>query len=166
MLARRLSKVEALLHERQQRRFNSACDAVKRDLTDEQRKLVNAWWDERRETLARIAPCPGKHRGIGFCELCIGKANPPALLRVMWTLVMWHMEDGTPTVMSAEVAQVYVEDPDAWPLRRCAGCRYLLPMQAKLRADRTFREIASYSGTCPVCGLDSAEGAEECEDRK
>jgi len=159
-LARRLSKAEALLHEREQRRFTAACDAVKRDLTDEQRKIADAWWEGRREDLDGIAPCSGKHRRIGFCERCITEANPPALLRAMWALVMWHMQDGTPTVLPVEVAQVYVEDPDAWPLRRCEGCRYLLPEQARLCADGTFRVIARYSGTCPSCGLDSREGEE------
>jgi hypothetical protein len=160
-LDRRLNKVEAVLRERAKRRFNATCDAVKRDLTDEQREIVDAWWGWRREGLAGIAPCSGNHRGIGFCGLCIGEANPPALLRAMWSLVMWHMEDGTPVVLPPDVAQVYVEDPDAWPLDRCAGCRYLLPMRAKLRADGTFRVIASYSGPCPSCGPDGREGIEE-----
>lgn len=155
ILGRRLSKVEAVVHERAQRRFNAACEAVKRDLSAEQQALIEAWWDGRRENTGGIVPCSGSHRSIGFCERCIGEADPPALLRAMWVLVMSHMRDGTPATLPSDAAQVYVDDADAWPLAPCGGCRYLLPVRAKLRADGTFRKTAQYDGECPSCGLDS-----------
>jgi hypothetical protein len=145
-----MAKVEALLHERAQRRFNAACDAVKRDLTEEQKVGVRAWFD--REEPDPEAPCPAQHHRREFCDRCIEAVDPPALVRAMWTLVMWHMKDGSPALLPAEVAQVYVDDADAWPVRACTGCGYRLPTRAKLRADRSFREIALYEGACPSCG--------------
>jgi hypothetical protein len=159
-VARRLAKAEAVGQERQQRRVGAACDDVRRDLLPAQRALVDAWWDGRRENVAGIAPCPGSHRTIGFCERCIGEADPPALLRAMWVLVMAHMRDDTPASLTPDTAQVYVDDPDAWPLSRCERCRYLLPMRAALLADGTFRVVGQYDGECPACGLDTRQAKE------
>jgi hypothetical protein len=154
-LERQLSKVEALLHERAKRRFNAACDAVKRDLTDEQKAGVRTWFD--REEPDPETPCPARHRRREFCDRCIEVVNPPALVRAMWMLVMWHMREGSPALLPPNVAQVYVDDPDAWPIRACATCGYRLPTRAKLRADRSFREIALYAGVCPSCETPTGE---------
>jgi hypothetical protein len=156
-LERQLSKAEAVVHERQQRRWEEACDAVMRDLTPEQCGIVGAWSHSADPDGER---CPGPHGDIGFCTACIRDVRPPALVRALWALVMWHLRDGTPVAMPAAVAQVYVEDPDAWPLDRCERCRYLLPMRATLRADGTFLVLAQYDGACPSCGLDTRQRKE------
>ena len=50
---------------------------------------------------------------------------------------------------------MYRSDPDAYPVRGCTGCGYLLPMRSRLRSDGTYRHIAPYDGDCPACGRDS-----------
>jgi hypothetical protein len=163
-LVRRLAKVEALAQERLQRRFNTACDAVKRDLSEEQKAVIRAWFD--REDPDPETPCSAGHRRREFCDRCIEAVDPPALVRAMWMLVMWHIREGSPALLPPQVAQVYADDPDAWPLRCCAACGYRLPTRAKLRPDRSFREIALYEGVCPSCETPTGECAADDRDHE
>ena len=54
-----------------------------------------------------------------------------AAFRLIPTAIRSVEELGLPP----NVADVYVNDPDAFPAQPCEGCDYLLPMQSKLRAE-------------------------------
>jgi hypothetical protein len=60
------------------------------------------------------------------------------------------MASGAPVALPPEVAEVYLNDPDAYPTYGCDGCGYLMPTRSRPRADGTYRHIAWYLGECPV----------------
>ena len=89
------------------------------------------------------------------CPRCIDRLDPPALARAVWFMLLEHLVTGAPVAMPPNVAEVYMNDPDAYPTNRCEGCGYLLPTRSKIRADGSYQHIARYLGECPVCGLDN-----------
>jgi hypothetical protein len=93
---------------------------------------------------------PGESPYSTFARL-----RPPALVKAAWLLMDNHVRTGAPVSLAPEVAEVYLADPDAWPLAPCEGCRYPLPMRGTVHPDGSFGDVAYYLGRCPVCGLDN-----------
>jgi len=61
-------------------------------------------------------------------------------------------DDQSPAVMHPEVAQVYIEHPDAAPLHDCADCGLGIPCHAGIiRGGRTI-PFRRYFDRCPSCG--------------
>jgi hypothetical protein len=160
-LARRLDRVEVVARADVERRWTVACDALRRSLTPEQTAVIREWFD--RATPPDAARCPSGlgHRAPRFCDRCIDTVRPPALLRAMHVIVVSHITTGSPVALPPEVARIYVDDPDAVPARPCVGCAYLLPMRAKIRPDGTYRYLASYEGSCPICERDTRDDTVE-----
>jgi hypothetical protein len=76
-------------------------------------------------------------------------------------MLLEHLATGAPVAMPPNVAEVYLNDPRAYPADPCEACGYLLPTRSTLRADGTYRHLARYLGVCPVCGRDNHPQDEE-----
>jgi hypothetical protein len=160
----RLDRAAAAARVNFDRRWKAANDTLFRALTPEHRRIIADWFAGSPPLDG--PPCPFQHRpSPHFCDRCIDSVNPPALIKAMWRMVVAHVMTGAPVALPPEVAQIYVDDPDAVPARPCDRCGYLLPMRAKLRADRTYRFLASYDGPCPVCETDTGDDASAEGDR-
>jgi hypothetical protein len=163
-LERRLDRAESAARASFDRRWKAANDTLTRALTPEHRQILAEWFTSSPPLDEPM--CPYRHPPPPqFCDRCIDRVNPPALIKALWRMMVEHVTTGSPVALSPEVAQIYVDDPDAVPARACMQCGYLLPMRAKLRADRTYRFLASYDGPCPVCGTDTRDEALPEDDR-
>jgi hypothetical protein len=98
------------------------------------------------------------------CPQCIDRLDPPALARAVWFLLIAHVTTGSPVSLPPNVADVYLNDPDAYPANACEGCGYLLPSRSRILPDGSYRHVAWYMGECPVCGLDNHPDDQEGED--
>jgi hypothetical protein len=142
-LVRRLSKIEASAFAAQEQRQSEAIRQACASLSREHAMVLRAWFASD----AASATCGSVHGAVQFCWSCIEAADPPALIRAVWTVVRRRVEDGAPAVLPTNVAQVYVDYPDAVPGSPCSACSYLLPA----RGDRL-----AYAGACPGCSLADA----------
>ena len=86
----------------------------------------------------------------------------PALPRAMCILIACHFETGGPLDLRPEVAEVYLADPDAWPLDRCADCGYLWPVQCEPLGRWGLEVVGRYTRRCFLC--DGSTG--EYDDRR
>ena len=122
------------------------------------RSVVVATW--LREHIKGKRYGPHVDRPDHVCPRCIDRLDPPALARAVWFMLLGHLASGAPVAMPPNVAEIYFNDPQAYPANRCDGCGYLLPTRSTLRSDGTYRHIATYDGVCPVCGRDRREESE------
>jgi len=143
-LTRRVGRVEQATHADMQKRYRAALNRTYDTLELEHRQQLAAWFAQRE-------PCPSGHLAKYLCQRCIDEGLPPTLLRAIWVMLAGHLKTGAPVGMWGPVARVYASNPDAWPANPCESCGYLLPMQARLRADRTYRFLGTYEGQCPSC---------------
>lgn len=81
------------------------------------------------------------HRGIRF--------EISSLLFAAFKTVKRHLEKGTPLVMPAEVAVIYVANPELDSSYECEDCGYELPVR---RARRAEQEQTIYFALCSLCG--------------
>jgi hypothetical protein len=153
-LARRLVKVEATARARLQVRFDAAVARLRATMDPEHARLA-ADWLQQHVANTRLGPCTGGADPRHVCPRCLERFHPPALARAVWFQLLAHVASGVPVALPPDVAEIYLGDPDAYPANACEGCGYLMPMRTRLRADGTYRHIASYLGACPVCGRDN-----------
>ena len=146
-LASRLGRVEAAVRAAQQARSDAAVHALGRTMAPEHIRFVQDWMVEHLGGMDVPIALPGESPAATFRRL-----RPPALVRAAWLIIDEHARNGTPVSLAPGVAEVYLEDPDAYPANPCEGCGYLLPTQATVRPDGRFRHRGLYVGTCPVCG--------------
>jgi hypothetical protein len=150
-LARRLGTLEASVRQDAERRWAAAVETLKETLAPEHARLI-ADWLRGPDAVDR-----GGQHGHGrdrVCSRCILDGDPPALVRAaLLMLIDSTMTSGAPVALPPDVAAVYLEAADAYPANACEGCGYLMPMRATIRPDGTYRHIATYRGSCPVCGL-------------
>jgi hypothetical protein len=148
-LHRRLVKLEVSAREEVRQRFHAAVLQLRASLNREQARTISQWI--REHVIGRdimTADCEAGHGVDRFCLRCIEAANPPAMVRAAWVLVFEHIEHGTSAALPPEVAQVYVDHPNARPEFACSGCGYLLPGHGSR---------AAYAGPCPGCRPGSLE---------
>jgi hypothetical protein len=148
VLARRLGKLEAVQRATAQRRFDEAVTALRRTMAPEHRDVIVDWMRERFGVTFRL-PAGGSWYAI------LEEHQPPALVRAAWLLVAEHLLSGAPVSLAPSVAEVYLNDPEAYPMASCERCGYLMPTRSKIRPDGSFRHIGWYLGECPVCGVDN-----------
>jgi hypothetical protein len=148
-LERRLKKLEASQQASQHQRWCTGLDHLLRSMEPEDVERFQSWMHEQ---------CGGSRipvlLGETFVDL-LQRLQPPALVRAVWVLMAAHVQTGAPVSLATAVADVYLNDPDAWPTNACEGCGYLLPTRSTLRPDGSYRHIATYEGICPVCERDS-----------
>jgi hypothetical protein len=159
LLAKRLVRLEASAREDAERRWAVAVETLKATLMPEHATLITDWL---RGPGAATRGGHHGHAGGHVCNRCILDSDPPALVRAALLMLLDHvLTSGAPVALPPHVAAVYQADPDAYPTNPCEGCGYLLPTRTKLRPDGTYRHVAWYTGTCPVCGRDGREGSED-----
>jgi hypothetical protein len=142
-LTRRLNNLEASSFAVQEQRQNEAIGQLCASLSREHALVLRAWFTSD----AASRTCGSVHSAVQFCWRCIEAADPPALVRAAWTAVRRRVEEGAPAVLPADVAQVYVDYPNAMPGSPCSDCGYLLPTQG---------DWLAYTGACPGCSLADA----------
>jgi hypothetical protein len=71
-----------------------------------------------------------------------------AVLDCVWE----HMERGTPLAMPAEVAEVYINSPEARPLHECEDCGYAVPYQHANPLAVPPAPVRIHFERCPLCG--------------
>lgn len=147
-LTRRLEKLEAAQRAAMQQRFDDAVEALGRTMAPEHREVIADWMRERFGVTFRL---PGGGPWYAILE----EHQPPALVRAAWLLVAEHLQNRAPVSLAPSVAEVYLNDPAAYPTNACESCRYLLPTRSRIRPDGTYRHIGWYTGSCPACGLDN-----------
>jgi hypothetical protein len=148
-LARRLEKLEATAQHAAQQRWREALRQLYGTMAPKHIALFREWMQQC---------CGGQMIPIRSGETwpsLLARLQLSALVRAAWVLMSHHMVVGAPVALPAQVAKVYLQDPDAWPTNACAGCHYLLPTRSTLRRDGSFDHIATYEGECPFCGLDN-----------
>jgi hypothetical protein len=159
-LARRLGKIEGFVRADQERRWQAGVEQLRATMDPAHARMAGDWL---------CANVTGKQIGSHvespnhICPQCIDRFDPPVLARAVWFLLVEHLVSGAPVALPPDVAEIYLNDPDAFPTTPCEGCGYLLPTQSKLRPDGTYRHIGWYLGACPVCGLDNHPEREERE---
>ena len=151
LCARRLEKLEAPRKAASDRRWREGIDRLLDSMSTEHRGSFWAWMDEHCGG-RRIPVYPGETTAD-----ILFRFKPPALVRAVWLLMLEHMQSGAAPLLPPTVADVYVNDPDAFPTNPCDGCDYLLPTQSKLLADGTYRHLRAYEGECPACGRDNRQ---------
>ena len=151
-LARRLGVLEAAVRRDAEQRWQVAVIAIRETMDREHARLVATWLREHLDG-KHHGPCVDRPNHV--CPRCIDRLDPPALARAVWFILVEHLVNGAPVAMPPNVAEVYLNDPQAYPADRCDGCGYLLPTRSTFRADGSYRHIARYLGACPVCGLDN-----------
>ena len=160
-LARRVGILEASVRQGAERRWNAAVDRMRETMDPEHARLVADWL---RQHVNGKRHGPHVDAPDHVCPRCIDRLSPPALARAVWFMLLDHMTSGEPVAMPPNVAEVYLSDPQAYPANPCEGCGYLLPAQARLRPDGSYRHVGLYLGACPVCGLDNhPEDQEDAE---
>jgi hypothetical protein len=85
-----------------------------------------------------------RDRGIQF------KIN--SLLFAAFRCVTRHLEISTPLVMPAEVAAIYISNPDLGSWHECEDCGYELPFQRAQPSANPPRPETIYFARCPLCG--------------
>jgi hypothetical protein len=149
-VVRRLEKLEAARRVVDQERHDAAVPALGRTMEPEHVRIVQDWMQEHLGGLkARIALTGESPYAT------LERLKPPALVRAVWLLLDGHARTGCPVSLAPEVAEVYLADPDAWPMSSCESCGYPLPMRGTVQPDGSFSDVAYYVGRCPVCGRGS-----------
>ena len=157
-LARRVDRLEDVARRALGGRWHVAVERMRETMDPEHARLVATWL---REHVNGKQYGPHIDSPTHVCQRCIDRLDPPALARAVWFMLLDHLATGSPVAMPPNVAEVYLNDPEAYPADRCEGCDYLLPTRSKIRPDGSYRRIARYLGTCPVCGLDNDHEDEE-----
>jgi hypothetical protein len=147
-ITRRLEKLEAVQRAAMQQRFDNAVEVLGRTMAPEHRELIADWMREQFGVTFRL---PAGEPWYDILE----RHQPPALVRAAWLLVAEHVWGGAPVSLAPSVAEVYLADPDAWPMNPCEGCRYPLPVRGRVRPNGSFTGVGGYLGTYPICGLDN-----------
>jgi hypothetical protein len=158
MLARRLAALEASAREDQERRWAAAVEALRVTLDPEHARMI-ADWVSGPDAAAR-----GDGHGHGrqrVCRRCVLDSDPPPLVRAVFLMLVDSLASGAPVAMPADVAAIYLADPDAYPANPCKGCGYPLPTRSRVLPDGNYRHIGAYDGACPVCGHDNTRVGEE-----
>ena len=140
-LTRRIGKLEAGDREQRRQRFRAAVASLAASLTPAHARSIRDWV---MATPPDGSACEVGHAEHRFCLRCIEADDPPALVRAMWVMLFEHIEHGVPVTLPPDVAQVYVDHPDAVPAVPCPACGYLLP-------GRDGR--LAYDGPCPGCEM-------------
>jgi hypothetical protein len=152
-LTRRLEKLETVTRATSTARWHAAVEQIRSTMDPEHVQLVADWLRANVDG-KRLGPCTGDP-DTHVCPRCIDRLHPPALARAVWFVLVNHMTTGDPVTMPPNVAQVYLDDPNAYPANPCEGCGYLLPTRSRIRPDGTYKHIAVYVGICPVCEHDN-----------
>jgi hypothetical protein len=140
-LHRRLAKLEVSAREEQGQRWRAALQALSASLSQEHARLIRDWIVTRDVLSVR---CGIGHADTRFCLRCVEAADPPAIVRAMWVLTFAYVEHGTPVALPPEVAQIYLDRPEARAQTPCCDCGYLLPTcNGRLASD----------GPCPGCAV-------------
>jgi hypothetical protein len=146
----RVKRLEADQREKDLARWNVGIDTLRQSMDREHVAFVRDWMREH---------CGGLtlHRTPGESWYALLKRlKPPALVRAMWLMMAHHMGDGTALSLAPTVAEIYLDDSDAYPINPCLSCGYLLPARARIKADDGCQLLSGwYMGECPVCGLDN-----------
>ena len=136
-VASRLQRIEACLPRR----------PVRRPLSD----ADTQYWDAFESLLRKMDPdhanllqselrlwAGARHRGIRF--------EISSLLFAAFKIVKRHLEKGTPLVMPAELAMIYISNPDLDSWYECEDCGYELPVRRARQQEQTI-----YFARCPLC---------------
>ena len=150
-LGRRVRKLEVATAAAQDARWHAAVTQIRSTMDPDHCRLVADWLRANVDG-KRLGPCTGDPDHV--FPRCLQRLHPPSLARAVWFWLLHHMMTGAPVAMPPNVAEVYLNDPDAYPTNPCDGCGYLLPTQSKIRSNGTYRHVAAYVGTCPVCEHD------------
>jgi hypothetical protein len=69
---------------------------------------------------------------------------------VMHWLMCFHLEEGRPLELPPNVAQIYIDNDDAYPCAERLECSYLSPVQIAVRRGRP-EATRWYFSECPLC---------------
>ena len=84
-----------------------------------------------------------RHQGLRF--------EISSLLWAVFKIVKRHMETSTPLVMPAEVAAIYISNPDLGSWHECEDCGYELPIRRAQDSVNRPRQETIYFVRCPLC---------------
>jgi hypothetical protein len=130
-----------------ERRMRHAVDDLRDSMLPEHVELVHHWTNHHVGDGRLVDPGESWYARLE-------RWQPPALVRAVWLLIAHHVETRLSVSLAPGVAEVYLSDADAWPVRPCVGCGYPMPGRAKLRPDSTYEHVGDISlGACPICSL-------------
>ncbi len=144
-LSGRLDKVEQAIRTEVDRLMGEAGAALLATMAPEHVAIVRAWFTP--EVLADIRARPPETWGA-----YAARTKPPNLIRAMFELAGYHVLQDRPLSLPAEVAAVYVEDPDAQPRDGCDGCGYPAPVRCRATGTGPRKPTRHYFTHCPLCG--------------
>jgi hypothetical protein len=141
-IASRLTRIEACLPRRPVRRPLSDADVQCWDAFE---SLLRKMDPDHANLLQRELKlwAGARHRGIRF--------EISSLLFAAFKIVKRHLEKGTPLVMPAEVAAIYISNPDLGFCHECEDCGYEPPFQRAQPLANPPRPETIYFARCPLC---------------
>jgi hypothetical protein len=150
-LARRLGYLESARRTANTQAWDAAILKIRDSMEPEHIRFIATWMNEH----SGGSILPPFRRGENWYDI-LERFRPPALVRALWLIMAEHMGRGAPVSLATSVAEVYLSDPDAFPVNPCTRCGYLLPARATVRPDNTYAlRRGWYMGECPGCGLDN-----------
>jgi hypothetical protein len=126
-------------------RWKDACAEIAQTMAKDHRALVEGWHTPMiRADFVRYPWDPWARRRE--------RLNPPRLVHALYEILEWGVRFGTPLALPPEVAQIYVDDPDAYARDDCEDCGYLAPLRARVTRVQNLIVIHRYFPSCPLCG--------------
>ena len=150
-LPRRVAVLEKAARAETEGWFSEALHALAATMAPEHLRVVSEW-QQRPDVRADFRAHPRDPWPAREARLA-----PPALVRAAWRLLIRHLERGTPVALPPAVAQIYLDDPDAWPCNECTGCGYLAPVRIRWTRSGRPEVVLTYLEECPACDADAAE---------
>ena len=145
-IASRLQRIEASLPRKPPPRplceadiqYWQAFESLRRTMDPDHANLL------QRELQLWAAARHPRHQGLRF--------EISSLLWAVFKIVKRHMETSTPLVMPAEVAAIYISNPDLGSWHECEDCGYELPIRRAQHSGNHPRQETIYFVRCPLCG--------------
>ena len=144
---RRIARLEHGAAARYWQRWRAAERTLFESMAPEHRSVVGTW--NELPDVRRVFDGPPIPLSVALARL---EAAPPPLVRATFEMILWTANTGAPLHLRPELAQVYVDDPDAWARDICVACGFLWPIRARSDGRGRLTVLSSYCARCQECG--------------
>ena len=144
---RRIARLEQTATARYWQRWRAAERTLFESMIPQHRNVLGAW-NELPDVHHLYEASPS---GIPYAVV-LARLDPPAIVRAAFEMIAWAADTGAPLHLRPELAQVYLDDPDAWARDVCAACGFLWPIRARHLGQGRLTVLGTYTDHCQECG--------------